>query len=233
MNSDQARQINEKVENIVAKLTEYQAAEKTLFATSSFQTHSLPLLAILSKIRPRIPIVFLDTGYLFPETLKFRDEITAQLDLKLINIRPSVPKSDQRTPDGRLLFAADPNKCCHLNKVLPLEPFLHQHDIWITGVRADQTQTRAHFSWEQPGPHETTRFHPMLDWTAREIFEYRKQHSLPEHPLEKEGYLTVGCMPCTVPYLVSASEREGRWTGQQKTECGLHTELATKTTNPQ
>lgn len=229
MNKRQTIELAGKENQILDRLYQYRAAEKKIFATSSFQTHSLPLLAIISQIRPRIPIVFLDTGYLFPETLNFRDTISEQLDLDLINVRPTVPKSEQRTSDGRLLFAADTNQCCHLNKILPLEPFLHEYDIWVTGVRADQTQTRSNFNWEQPGPHDTTRFHPMLDWTPRQIFEYRQQHSLPEHPLEKEGYLTVGCMPCTTPFLDSIAHRDARWHGQQKTECGLHTELAGKT----
>ena len=190
------------------------------------------MLHILSAHRPSIEIVFLDTGYHFPETLEFRDQVAEMLDLKVTSVRSNVPKSDQRMPDGRLLFAANADHCCYLNKVEPLEPFLRSHDIWISGVRADQSVVRANMKTTLPGPYGVTRYHPMLDWSAKDIFDYRAHFGLPAHPLEAQGYLSVGCMPCTRPYLVSLDgsadgiSRNGRWAGQTKTECGLHTELA-------
>lgn len=217
-----------KSEHVAAQVRSFLDNGSKAFVTSSFQTHSLPLLHILAQFSSSVPVLFLNTGYHFPETLRFRDQIVRDLSLSLVDLRPNVPKSEQRTSDGRLLFAAAPTKCCYLNKIEPLEGYLRDYDVWISGVRAEQTDERSAFSEQQPGPHGTLRYHPMLDWTAREIYAYRKAYDLPHHPLEGQGYLSVGCMPCTVAFTDEAGERDGRWVGQSKTECGLHTELATR-----
>jgi phosphoadenosine phosphosulfate reductase len=224
--------IAEKVEAIHAQLRAFDAEGLRVFASSSFQTQSLPLLHILAIHTQPIDIVFLDTGYHFPETLSFRDQVAERLALGVSNVRSSIPKSEQRTGDGRLLFAADTDQCCYLNKIAPLEPYLQSHDVWISGVRADQSVVRANMKKTIPGPHGITRYHPMLDWSAKNIHAYRKHYDLPAHPLESQGYLSVGCIPCTRPYLDTldgdgnTQDRGGRWAGQTKTECGLHTELA-------
>lgn len=217
--------VAEKSRLIVNDLRDYVGSGKRIFATSSFQTHSLPMLHILASSGIDIPIVFINTGYLFPESLSFRDSIVQMLGLSLIDLRPNVPKSEQREPDGRLWFAADTGKCCYFNKVEPMEPFLHKYDVWVSGVRAEQSAVRSNFRKEQRGRHGVVRYHPMLDWSAREIFAYRKTHDLPEHPLDAQGYSSIGCMPCTTKLTSASDERSGRWVGQQKTECGLHTEL--------
>ena len=224
--------ILEKVEAIQAQLRAFNDEGLRVFASSSFQTQSLPLLHMLSTHTRVVDVVFLDTGYHFPETLSFRDQLAERLNLKVVNVRSSIPKSEQRTSDGRLLFAADTDQCCYLNKVAPLEPYLQSHDIWLSGVRADQSVVRANMKKTIPGPHGITRYHPMLDWSAKDIHAYRMHYDLPAHPLESQGYLSVGCMPCTRPYLDTLGDggatpdRGGRWSGQTKTECGLHTELA-------
>jgi phosphoadenosine phosphosulfate reductase len=208
------------------RLDAFHANGRRLFATSSFQSHSMPLLHILAQWRREIPIVFLNTGYLFPDTLKFRDLVADQLNLRVIDLIPAVPKSEQRTADGRLFFASDPDRCCQVNKVDLLDPFLRKFDIWVNGVRGEQTSTRSRFRSEEPGPHSSLRYHPILDWTNREIFAYRQAHDLPAHPLESQGYLSVGCMPCTIRHSQMLDERDGRWSGQSKSECGLHTQAA-------
>ncbi|WP_018718418.1 phosphoadenylyl-sulfate reductase [Arhodomonas aquaeolei] len=213
---------------VLERLSAFDAEGRRVFLSSSFQTQSLPLLHIVSRHGANVPVVFLDTGYLFPETLAFRDATAARLGIEVINVRPPVPKSEQRAADGRLLFAADTDKCCFLNKVQPLEPYLRAYDVWISGVRADQSAVRAGFAEEQVGPHGILRYHPMLTWTAREVHAYREAYDLPEHPLERQGYLSIGCMPCTRPFMDTLAERGGRWSGQSKTECGLHTELGAR-----
>lgn len=218
--------VQTKASRILRRLQKYAEDGKHMFATSSFQTHSLPLLHIISRAQLGVDIVFLNTGYLFPETLQFRDHIARLLDLNLIDCRPSVPKSEQRTSNGRLLFAADPEKCCYLNKVAPLEPYLRQYDIWISGVRSEQTFTRSKLAEEQSAPYGTLRYHPMLTWNEGEVQKYRELHGLPEHPLDAEGYVSIGCMPCTIRHFRNSQDRSGRWHGQAKTECGLHTDLA-------
>lgn len=209
------------------RLADYQRRGLKVFASSSFQTHSIPMLHLLSELAPDVPVVFLQTGFHFPETLTFRDQIAQQLGLRIINVESSVSKLAQRDAYGRFHYASDPSYCCHLNKVKPMEPLLAEYDVWITGVRRDQNNNRKNFALEAPGPSNTLRFHPMLDWNNRMIHQYRKQHQLPAHPLEAQGYLSIGCAPCTQKFSLNDSERAGRWAGMKKTECGLHTSLAT------
>lgn len=202
----------------------YHEQGKRLFVSSSFQTHSIPLLHILSSSGIPIDLFFLDTGYHFPQTLNFRDKVARKLGLQVKNITSLVPKNLQRDEAGQLYFVSDPDYCCFLNKTQPLEPLLMQYDVWISGVRADQNYNRRNLQMEQPAPHNTIRFHPMLKWTARDIHQYCKANALPEHPLYREGYLSIGCEPCTKKFDAS-DERSARWFGLHKTECGLHTDL--------
>ncbi|SHG58709.1 phosphoadenylylsulfate reductase (thioredoxin) [Chryseolinea serpens] len=216
-------------EGIQSKLNEYKEAGKTLFTTSSFQSHSLVLLHILSRIDRSIPVYFINTGYHFPETVSFRDQITEQFGLNTIDLKSDVPKFMQRDPEGRLLFTSDPDHCCHLNKTAPMDAILLAKDIWINGVRADQSAVRAAMKVEQPAKHGCLRFHPMLDWNPKMIWQYQKEYKLPKHPLEEKGFVSIGCEPCTRKLDPEMQEREARWFGMNKVECGLNTDLVTTT----
>ncbi len=216
-------------EGIQSKLNEYKEAGKTLFTTSSFQSHSLVLLHILSRIDRSIPVYFINTGYHFPETVSFRDQITEQFGLNTIDLKSDVPKFMQRDPEGRLLFTSDPDHCCHLNKTAPMDAILLAKDMWINGVRADQSAVRAAMKVEQPAKHGCLRFHPMLDWNPKMIWQYQKEHKLPKHPLEEKGFVSIGCEPCTRKLDPEMQEREARWFGMNKVECGLNTDLVTTT----
>lgn len=209
------------------KIRSYQEKGLKIFTTSSFQTHSIPLLHILSLIDNTIPVYFLNTGYHFPETINFKEEVASLLDLKVIDLWSPTPKHMQRGSDGKLYFASDPDYCCYLNKVLPLEPVLMKHDVWISGLRKDQNKNRGNFDYEAKGAHDVIRFHPMLDFTRQMIYQYTSKHDLPHHPLESRGYMSVGCEPCTQKIDLERllDDRQGRWKGMNKTECGLHTEL--------
>lgn len=213
---------------IKEKLTAYRDQGKTMFTTSSFQSHSLVLLHMLSRIDKSIPIYFINTGFHFAETVKFRDEIADAFGLNIIDLKSDVPKFMQRDPDGRLLFTSDPDHCCYLNKTQPMDAILMAHDIWINGVRADQSAVRAAMKIEQPAKHGCTRFHPMLDWNSKMIWQYQKEHNLPKHPLEEKGFVSIGCEPCTRKLDPEMQEREARWFGLNKIECGLHTDLINK-----
>ncbi len=169
----------------------------------------------------------INTGYLFPETLKYRDEMANRFGLKVIDVRSSVPKSHQRDAKGDLYFTSDTDRCCFLNKTQPMEPILRQYDVWINGIRADQNLNRRNMKVEQDAPHNCMRFHPILDWSSKMIYDYRMTHDLPAHPMEAKGYLSIGCEPCTSTF-DRESERANRWFGQSKTECGLHTDLVKK-----
>lgn len=215
------------VEEIEERILKYTRESKKMFVTSSFQTHSIPLLHIISKINARVDVLFINTGFHFAESLEFRDKIAQLLNLNVINVRSSMSKNMQRDEFNQFYFTSDPDYCCHINKVQPLEPYLMQYDIWINGIRGDQSATRKAMDIEQAAPHGAVRFHPMLDWNSKMIFDYRKKYNLPAHPLEEKGYLSIGCEPCTRKFDIT-DERSARWFGLNKTECGLHTELTSK-----
>ena len=212
-------------EQIKDKIQGYLDGGKRIFTSSSFQTHSIPLLHIISRIENSIPVYFLNTGYHFPETIEFRDQITEMLNLNLVNLKPDTPKNMQLDPDGKLLFTSDPDHCCYLNKTQPMEQVLMCHDVWINGIRAEQNSYRGALKIEEDAKHNVIRFHPLIGWTNRDIFAYRKEHNLPEHPLEAKGYFSIGCEPCTRKVDLEMQEREARWFGLNKTECGLNTDL--------
>jgi len=218
----------EKLAATRADISDFLEAGKKLFVGSSFQSHSIPLLHILRSISDAIPVYFIDTGFHFPETITYRDTIARLLDLNVTSTRSVVCKRLQCDADGAFYFASDPDQCCYLNKIQPLEPVLIEHDIWISGVRADQSEIRRQMGRMVKGPFGTLRFHPMLDWNNKEIFYYRKLFDLPSHPLEEKGYLSIGCEPCTRKVDPLGDERQGRWFGMKKTECGLHTDLIEK-----
>ncbi len=213
------------VAQIQKQLEAYRERGLKLFSTSSFQTHSVVLLHILSQTDRSIPVYFINTGYHFPETVAYRDKIVDLLGLNLKDIYSDVPRNMQKDAAGRLFFASDPDFCCHLNKVQPLDTLLPKYDVWINGVRADQSAVRKAMKVEQPAKYGVIRFHPMLDWSSRTIETYLKEHKLPRHPLESQGYLSIGCEPCTRKFDPNMSEREARWFGLNKTECGINTEL--------
>ncbi len=211
-------------EAIKSTIERYRAEGKKLFATSSFQTHSIPMLHLLSRIDRDIDIAFINTGYHFPETVRFRDDVAELLGLRLVDVRSQVPRNLQRDSNRQLYFTSDPDTCCYLNKTQPLEPLLIEYDVWINGIRADQSAHRRSMAVEQRAPHGALRFHPMLDWTSKMIFDYIREFQLPRHPLEDAGYLSIGCEPCTRKIDLD-NDRSGRWFGLHKTECGLHTDL--------
>jgi phosphoadenosine phosphosulfate reductase len=198
------------------------------FVSSSFQTHSIPLLHIISSISREIPVYFIDTGFHFPETIIYKERIAELLGIEVISTKPLVCKSLQVDGDGNLYFASDPDHCCYLNKIQPLEPVLMTHDIWINGIRGDQSAHRKQLGVIEQGPFGTRRYHPMLGWSSKEIYYYRKLYDLPPHPLEEKGYQSIGCEPCTRKMDPEGDERQGRWFGLKKTECGLHTDLIEK-----
>ncbi|KRP08483.1 MAG: phosphoadenosine phosphosulfate reductase [Sphingobacteriales bacterium BACL12 MAG-120813-bin55] len=208
-------------------INQYKEEGKKLFVSSSFQTHSLPLLHMLSRIDKDIPVVFLQTGFHFPETITFRDEVLQLLGMQMIELRSTTPPVMQLNDKGRLLYTSDPDYCCYLNKIAPMEPMLAAYDIWINGVRGDQNANRSTFSLEQPTHSRAVRYHPIIDWDGKQIYQYINEFNLPRHPLDDKGYISVGCEPCTRKFDAAMlnDERGSRWFGMQKTECGLHTEL--------
>ena len=213
-----------RLEEIKQQLRSYDEAGKKMFVTSSFQTHSIPLLHLLSVTDIPVDVLFINTGFHFPETIVFRDRMVEELGLNLIDVHPEITKIHQRDSAGQFYFVSDPDYCCYLNKTQPMEAHLMKYDIWINGIRADQNEVRKRLKTTEPAPFDTIRFHPFIDWSDQDIIEYRKKYDLPEHPLDKAGYKSIGCVPCTRKF-DHKDERNSRWFGLNKTECGLHTDL--------
>ena len=214
------------IKSIATTIETFKKEGKKIFATSSFQTQSIPLLHIISTIDKSIPIYFTNTGYLFPETISFKDELKDRFGLTIIELFSETPKIHQLDENGHLLFASDPDYCCYLNKISPLEPVLIENDVWINGVRADQNANRKKMKEFQEAAFGTLRYHPILKWTSKDVYQYIADHKLPAHPMEKKGYLSIGCEPCTRKSIDDGNARNARWFGMNKTECGLHTDLA-------
>ncbi len=223
-----SQNITRELKRISFMINTYLNDSKKIFVSSSFQTHSIPLLHILKSNYKEIPVYFLNTGFHFVETLEFRDKVTKMLGLNLINLNSYVSRNLQKDSNNRFLFASDSNECCYINKVQPLEKILLEKDVWISGIRADQNINRKNLKEEEITPTGTKRYHPMLNWNNKMILEYRKAYSLPEHPLEKQGIFSVGCEPCTRSYFENGHSRNGRWQGSSKNECGLHLDLISK-----
>ncbi len=198
--------------------------------SSSFQTQSVPLLHMISKVCPEMVIVFIDTGLHFPETLAFRDELQERFRLHLKVIRPEFGPGE----NDDQMYRDDPDRCCYIRKVRCMYTFLQDNEIgaWVTGIRRGQTPQRSNIAELQPRPDGILHIHPLARWTTAQVTEYINKHDLPVHPLFNKGYISIGCGPCTKPVAATDDERQGRWSWTNKTECGLlqpvheHTESA-------
>lgn len=205
------------------KLELYENQGRRILMTSSFQTQSVPLLHLISRHFPGVEVLFIDTGFLFAETYAFRNQLERQMGLNVKVLESERTYAAQKDSRGLFLYASDTDKCCRINKVIPLNNYLKPGDVWISGVRRDQTPWRSEMESEETDSRGITRLHPMLDWTARDIYRYINHFGLPKHPLENKGFDSIGCVPCTHPCDLEG-DRGGRWLGSNKTECGLHTE---------
>ncbi|MBI5958247.1 MAG: phosphoadenylyl-sulfate reductase [Chloroflexi bacterium] len=203
-----------------------------LAATSSFQTQSVALLHLIGQVRPDLPVIFLDTGYHFPETLAYRDELVARLGLTLRIVRAEINQAEVIKQHGDALYRRDPDLCCYINKVEPMQRALRDLDAWLTGIRRDQTSTRAAAQVIELLPDGQAKINPLLAWTRQDLWSYIHHHDLPSHPLFSQGYISIGCAPCTAPVTDGGDERSGRWAGKNKTECGLHTNALAPVTTP-
>jgi phosphoadenosine phosphosulfate reductase len=188
---------------------------------SSFGADAAVLLHLVAQIDRTVPVIFLDTGKLFGETLLYRDALVARLGLADVrSIEPDASAVALYDEDG-MLFKRDPDACCRLRKVEPLERALQGFSAWINGRKRFQGGTRADIAVIEED-FGRIKFNPLANWSAREIDSYFAAYDLPRHPLEAEGYRSIGCMPCSSPVAAGEDARAGRWRGQGKTECGIH-----------
>lgn len=198
-----------------------------LAVATSFQASGLVILHMLHTIRPDTPVLFLNTGFHFPETLDFRTRITEMWDLKLLELRGEHGSPERQAElYGPELYKTDPNRCCAINKIEPLQKALEEFDGWISGLRRDQSPLRADTPVVEaqmlPSGNEVMKIHPLAHWSKQQVAGYITEHDIPTHPLFERGYASIGCWPCTRAIKAGEDERAGRWEGLTKTECGIH-----------
>jgi phosphoadenosine phosphosulfate reductase len=196
--------------------------------SSSFQTQSIPLLHMASLIRRDILIFFLDTGYHFWETQMFREQLSSHWQLNVLDLYRDGRWDEFARQHTRSLPVDDPNLCCFIHKVQPMQKALKDMKAWISGIRRDQTSARAGAKILELQEDGLLKVNPLLNWTKEDISRYSKEYRLPAHPLFQRGYRSIGCSPCTIAIGLNDDERAGRWAGRGKTECGLHTEMFRK-----
>lgn len=188
---------------------------------SSFGADSAVLLQLVAEIDPATPVTFIDTGQLFEETLQYRDTLKERLGLTDVrSVTPDEERLRRHDPEN-FLWQSNPELCCKIRKVLPLAEAIADFPAWISGRKRFQSATRANIPvFEADGPR--IKVNPLADWTAQDIKDHAAAHGLPEHPMVKLGFPSIGCMPCTSRVKPGEDPRAGRWRGLDKTECGIH-----------
>jgi phosphoadenosine phosphosulfate reductase len=186
-----------------------------LCLTCSWQRQSSALVHMVSELGLDVDVIELDTLVLFPETYETRDRLVERYDLRLRSFAPVDP------PDG--LWATEPDRCCHIRKVEPLERALAGYDAWITGIRREQSPSRAdaqRVEWSER--YGVWKIQPLVDWDSKRVDAYLAVNEVPYNPLHDRGYPSIGCVHCTRPVAAGENERAGRWAGSDKLECGIH-----------
>ena len=181
------------------------------------------LIDLAARVRPGVPVLFLDTGYHFAETIGTRDAVESVYDIRVVNVTPEQTVSEQEELLGKDLFARDPGECCRLRKVEPLGKALRGYSAWVTGLRRSQSPTRANsplISFDEG--FKLVKINPLAAWTDDDMQNYIEEHDVLVNPLVYDGYPSIGCAPCTAKPVDAADPRSGRWQGLAKTECGLH-----------
>ncbi len=195
---------------------------------SSFGAESAILLHLVTQVRPNVPVLFLNTGKHFDETLAYRDTLQQRLGLNIINLAPEPAELFAKDESG-LRWSYDPDGCCEIRKVLPLARALAGYDASITGRKGFQSATRSglpRFEIDTSDDQGRLKINPLASWDKDRLEAYFAEHDLPRHPLEEAGYPSIGCSPCTSKVAEGEDPRSGRWRGWDKTECGLHSAVS-------
>jgi phosphoadenosine phosphosulfate reductase len=181
------------------------------------------VIHLAASVKPGMDVIFLDTGYHFPETIGIREAVGALYPVNLISVTPARTVAEQDAELGPRLYGRNPDLCCYLRKVVPLERALDPYDAWITGVRREETSARSDtrvVEWD--GRRAVVKVNPIASWTQEQVEAYIAENDVLVNPLLDDGYPSIGCAPCTMRVKPGADPRSGRWAGIDKTECGLH-----------
>lgn len=221
-------QVNAKIDAVRDALAAEITGRGDVCLTCSFQAEDVLLTKLALDLDPRIPILFLDTGYHFKETYEYRDRVAREWDLNLINLLPEKTVAEQEAEHG-LLYQIAPDQCCKLRKVEPLFRAVANYRVWITGMRREQAKTRAALEesamFTLPGGKQVLKLAPLAAWSTRDVWYACEQFNIPRLSLYDQGYSSIGCEPCTSLPVDPNDPRSGRWAGR-KVECGIHIEAA-------
>ncbi|WP_019240812.1 MULTISPECIES: phosphoadenylyl-sulfate reductase [Bacillus] len=200
--------------------------EDSIVYASSFGAEAMVLIDLISAIKQDAHIIFLDTGLHFPETYDVIDAIEARFPNLIIERKlPALTLDEQREQYGSALWKREPNNCCHIRKVLPLKEALTNKAAWISGLRRDQSISRAQTAFlNYDDKFRNIKICPLIHWSWDDVWTYIREKDLPYNSLHEKGYPSIGCFPCTQPVEKDGDQRAGRWQGTSKTECGLHTD---------
>jgi phosphoadenosine phosphosulfate reductase len=227
--------VSEIYSHVAAKLSQVRrlltlevTGKSDVCLTCSFQAEDVLLTRLALELEPRIPVLFLDTGYHFRETYEYRDRIAREWNLNLINLLPEKTVAEQEVEFG-LLYQSAPDQCCKLRKVEPLFNAVGEYRVWLTGLRREQARSRASLEesalFTLPGGKQVLKLAPLVEWTTRDVWIACEELAIPLLSLYEKGYSSIGCEPCTTLPLDPNDPRSGRWAGR-KVECGIHIQAA-------
>jgi len=218
-------ELDQKIQNARELIAGELAKNGAACITSSFQAECVVLVHMLKEQRPDIPVLFLETGYHFPETLAYRDQMTRDWNLNLVNLEAKQSVKEQEALFG-ILNQTEPSKCCGLRKVEPLFAGIANYDTWFTALRREQSPTRANLQevepFKLPVGKTLEKVSPLAGWTNKDVWQYLSRYDIPALPLYDQGYTSIGCQPCTALPFDPNNPRSGRWQGKEKLECGIH-----------
>jgi len=201
---------------------------------TSFQGAGLVMMHVAKQAGIQFPVFTLDTGLLFPETLELKRRLEDFYGFTIESLEPDLTVAEQADVNGPELWKREPDLCCTMRKVMPLQDRLADLDCWITGLRRQQSDTRAGigiielYAFDQATGRDIVKLNPMANWSREAVWKYIHDHKIPYNPLHDQGYRSIGCLPCTKKTANGEDERAGRWTGFNKVECGIHTFLPKK-----
>lgn len=213
-----------KAEEAREAINEVLSAPGRVCVTCSFQTEDMIAVELVREQLPDVPVLFLETGYHFPEVYRYRDEMTERYGLNLVNVIPQQSLEEHESAFG-LLHQSKPDQCCKLRKVGPLFAALEEYDVWFTGLRRVQSPTRANLQtldrFPLPSGKQLLKASPLAAWSDKEVWQFASERGIPVLSLYNDGYTSIGCAPCTAKPSDAANPRSGRWAGR-KLECGIH-----------
>lgn len=227
MNAEECRAAGDRLaaaapETVLAWALERFGPDEIALACS-FGAEDVVLVDMLARLRPGARVFYLDTDLLFAETYATRDQVAARYPIRLDRYRPLLTVDEQAGLYGTDLWRREPDACCRIRKVEPLQRALAGLKAWITGIRREQAPTRRHarvVEWDSVW--ELVKVNPLAHWTGAQVWDYIRAHAVPYNPLHDQGYPSIGCSPCTRPLQPGEDPRAGRWSGTGKVECGLH-----------